>query len=448
MFPDSEQEFYTAEAIEPRFLVVGDADEHPHLERLNHTLDFADDFSVVLVLPYAEPDFYAQLHHHNRLLLPILNLTGGVLPRADYSAEGFSLGVVHTALHSLKRLQQRLRELPEFPISSDRNGLVALAMSYSRETRLDAKWQPRIPEMIDYPLLTGISQPRTVLEELATHDLVSRNSFDRVHLCTTCKSSRLNVREECPECRSSNTSEETLIHHYHCAFQAEEKRFLTDRALICPKCHKELRHYGVDYDKPGTLFACADCGSTSPEPTVGFVCVDCGNHSNGDVIETRQWFNYTISPDGIAAIQNGLLPHSSLESVLEVNRAAYSRRDFYTVLKFYSSVAVRYDRPVSVWALTIKNVDTLKAKIGGRGLSKVFLLVSDVIAQSLRKCDAIAAAGETLFALLPETDPNLTDMLVDRLKQQVSAQIAVDVELDAETFGSDEIGTVLDRLAR
>ncbi len=448
MFSTSEKEFFFAEATEPRFLVVGDADEHPHLERLNHTLDFADDYSAVLVLPYPEPDFYAQLHQHSKLLLPIVNLSGGALPRADYSAESFSLGVVHTAWSSLKRLQQRLHELPEFPISSDRNGLVALAMSYTRETRLDAKWQPRIPEMIDYPLLTGIDHPRAILEELATHDLVSRNPFDRVHVCSSCKSSRLNVREECPECRSSNINEETLIHHYHCAFQAEEKKFLTGRALICPKCNKELRHYGVDYDKPGTLFACADCGSTSPEPTVGFVCVDCGNHANGDVIDTRQWFNYTISPDGIAAIQNGLLPHSSLESVLEVNRAAYSRRDFYTVLRFYSSVASRYERPVSVWALTIKNVDMLKAKIGGRGLSKVFLLVSDIIAQSLRKCDAIAAAGETLFALLPETDPKLTDMLVQRLKQKVSTQISVDVELDAETFGPDQIGTVLDRLTQ
>ena len=100
-----------------------------------------------------------------------------MLPRADYSAEIFSLGVVHTALISLKRLQQRLRELPEFPISADRNGLVSLAMSYTRETRLDAKWQPRIPEMIDYPLLTGIDQPRTVLEELDTHELVSRRSI-------------------------------------------------------------------------------------------------------------------------------------------------------------------------------------------------------------------------------------------------------------------------------
>ena len=98
--------------------------------------------------------------------------------------------------------------------------------------------------------------------------------------------------------------------------------------------------------------------------------------------------------------------------------------------------------------MTIKNVDALKAKIGGRELSKVFLLVSDVIAQSLRKCDAIAATGETLFALLPETDPHLTNMLVERLRQQVSAQIAVDVELIAETFGPDEVGTVLDRLTR
>jgi len=444
----SETELFSVDETEPRLLLVGDADEHPHLDRLNYTFNFEDDFSAVLILPFAEAGFYEQLHRHNKLLLPILNLSGSPVPRADYSAEGFSLGVVYTAMRALSRLQQRIYELPEFPISSDRNGLVALALSYTRETRLDAKWQPQISEMIDYPLLAGISQPRAVLEELAAHDLVSRKPFDRVHICAHCSSSRLNVREECPECQSSNISENNLIHHYQCAFQGEEKKFLEGRTLVCPKCHKELRHYGVDYDKPGTLFVCGDCGSTSPEPEVGFLCVDCGGHGKGDTIETRHWFNYDITADGVSAIQSGLLPHSSLASILEINRASYSRRDFYTVLKFYSSVAARYDRPLAVWALTIKNIDVLKAKIGGRGLSKVFLLVSDVIAQSLRNCDAISATGETLFALLPETDQALTEMLVQRLREQVSAQVTVDVEFDAETFGPDEIGTILDHLAR
>ncbi len=335
MLSRSEIELFSADETKPRLLLVGDADDHPHLERLNYTFTYEDDFSAVLVLPCAEVDFYEKLHRHNKLLLPILNLSGGPLPRADYNAEGFSIGVVYTAMRALKRLQQRIYDLPEFPISSDRNGLVALALSYTRETRVDAKWQPQIPEMIDYPLLSGIDHPRTVLEELAAHELVSKRPFDRVHICAACSSSRLNVREECPECQSSNISEKTLIHHYQCAFQAEEKKFLEGRTLVCPKCHKELRHYGVDYDKPGTLFIRGDCGSTSPEPAVGFLCVDCGRHCKGDVIETRQWFNYDITPDGVSAIQSGLLPHSSLESVLEVNRAAYSRRDFYTVLKFY-----------------------------------------------------------------------------------------------------------------
>lgn len=446
MFANTDNVLYAE--TEPRFLVVGDAGEHPHLDHVDHTRDVEDDFSLVLAFPRAPLTFYDGLYQHNKLLLPILNLTGQTLPRADYSANSFSSGTLHSAMRALETLRQRTDELPAFPISGDRQGLVALALSYTREARISADWRPDTPDLVGYPLLAGVSCPRALLEELTASELLSRRPFDRVHFCASCGSSRLNVREECPECRSSNLSEESLVHHYRCAFQAEETRFLDGRDLVCPKCHKELRHYGVDYDKPGSVFLCGGCGACSPEPTVGFLCLDCGGHTKGDAVETRPWYHYDITPDGVAALQSGILPHSTLESVLEVNRASFSRRDFYTLLKFYYSVADRYERPVSVWALTVKNVGALQSHLGGQGLSKAFLLLSDVIAQSLRKCDAIAAIDETLFALLPETDPGYTDMLLGRLTQQINAQIAVDIELDAETFGPSEIGTVLERLSR
>ena len=36
--------------------------------------------------------------------------------------------------------------------------------------------------------------------------------------------------------------------------------------LICPKCHKKLRHIGVDYDRPAVVYTCNDCENSFTSP--------------------------------------------------------------------------------------------------------------------------------------------------------------------------------------
>ena len=139
-----------------------------------------------------------------------------------------------------------------------------------------------------------------VAEKLARRGLLRKEFFDRYHNCPHCESSRLNVREECPSCRSSHLSEEAIIHHFRCAYQASEDEFRSDRELVCPKCRQHLRHYGSDYDEPGHVFVCSDCDHVGSDVSVGFVCFDCGAHTDGDAMPKRDIYSYHLTD---AAIQ-------------------------------------------------------------------------------------------------------------------------------------------------
>ena len=142
-------------------------------------------------------------------------------------------------------------------------------------------------------------------EALCEHGLVKREFFERFHICPSCDSYRLHVREECSQCRSSNLSEEQYLHHFRCAFQGPEGDFRRGDELICPKCHHELTHFGFDYDRPGTMIMCGSCGHAASEPSVGFVCLDCGVHTDSDVATTRDVFSYQLTDQGISFAEKG-----------------------------------------------------------------------------------------------------------------------------------------------
>ncbi len=152
-----------------------------------------------------------------------------------------------------------------------------------------------------------ISDVHRHAERLAEAGLLARSFFDRLHVCPACRSSRLNVREECPACRGSSIAEEATVHHFACAQMALERAFLSGDGLVCPKCRTRLRHFGIDYEKPGVATVCNGCGHVDGEPAVGFRCVDCGAHHDAQTISLRDWFSYALTPAGEEALARGAL---------------------------------------------------------------------------------------------------------------------------------------------
>ena len=124
--------------------------------------------------------------------------------------------------------------------------------------------------------------------------------IDRVHVCPDCGDSHLLFMECCPKCRSSEITQEQMIHHFRCANVSPESTYNYDGQLVCPKCKRVLRHIGVDYDRPATIYNCT-CGSTFLSPSMKVLCTNCSAEHSPTTLNPVDVWEYRLTTAGINA---------------------------------------------------------------------------------------------------------------------------------------------------
>lgn len=236
------------------------------------------------------------------------------------------------------------------------------------------------------------------------------------------------------------------MHHYRCGFQGVETAFRQRQLLQCPKCQKELRHYGVDYDKPAVVHSCGSCRAMSNEPAIGFVCGDCSKHANADSVATRQWFHYEITPSGIAALQAGVLPQNSVRALLSKSVGICSVGEFSTTAAHVLKIAERFDRPLCACAIHIPDYHELTSRFGVSSLASAFLLLGEIIAQIVRNTDLVCVRQQTIYLLLAETDIANLQVVESRLRQESKDRISVPLNLDIDRCDASEMKDLLRKL--
>ena len=124
---------------------------------------------------------------------------------------------------------------------------------------------------------------------------------ERVHVCPECGHSHLLFIECCPKCGSANIKQESIIHHFRCANVSPESTYDYDGQLRCPKCKRVLRHIGVDYDRPATMYSCGNCTNTFLTASMKVFCSNCREESTpGKLIPVDVW-EYRLTKNGIQA---------------------------------------------------------------------------------------------------------------------------------------------------
>lgn len=118
---------------------------------------------------------------------------------------------------------------------------------------------------------------------------------DTVHLCCGCGSFHLNFRETCPRCKSANLAEERNIHHFRCGHVGCEGEF---HDMRCPKCRRQLKHIGVDYELPSVSFRCLGCHEGFGDPLVACLCIKCGKDFPVENAIKRIIRSYVLTPEG------------------------------------------------------------------------------------------------------------------------------------------------------
>lgn len=125
------------------------------------------------------------------------------------------------------------------------------------------------------------------------------------HLCPKCNHSHLIYTECCPKCGSSDLRIENIIHHFRCANVSPESTYNQGGLLVCPKCHRPLRHIGVDYDRPATIYSCKTCENSFASPLTKATCCYCETTSDVQNLVPRDSVYFEITVEGIRALTQG-----------------------------------------------------------------------------------------------------------------------------------------------
>lgn len=193
----------------------------------------------------------------------------------------------------------------------------ALAFAYTRRTDIRPHYDPNTPRVCAYPALPGHPDLGAALRDLSAAGLLTAEPVDTLPQCPDCGSARTLAREVCVGCGRAILDEMPIVHHYRCGYQGPESDFLEGGGSghICPKCQRELRHFGRDHDRSGILYVCRSCGTHMSEPEPGFACVDCGAQTPGDRMTFRRLEAYRISP--AAGIALSLMRDGQAGSMME-----------------------------------------------------------------------------------------------------------------------------------
>lgn len=127
---------------------------------------------------------------------------------------------------------------------------------------------------------------------------------EKVHVCPNCGHSHLVFVETCPKCGSSNIHEDSIIHHFRCANVSPEPTYEHDGQLVCPKCKRELRHIGVDYDRPANMYYCNECGNSFLQSKMKVICSNCRAETTPDRLKSVEAWEYRLTRQGIEAFCN------------------------------------------------------------------------------------------------------------------------------------------------
>ena len=218
----------------------------------------------------------------------------------------------------LRVMREQLREISspvaDLPLALDDRGLLFLQyLCSSKESGLNEVSpivDAAVPFVYRYPLAEQILKASSaetidVLEDLAEHDLLTRVVVDRLFLCPTCGGCRVPAKELCPECKSPDVGTQDSIHHFQCGYVGPEGRFISNGRAICPKCHDELRHIGVEYNRPGRVLSCHECGHWASEPYLCAWCIDCDEHYSPELLKGTRVSRFRVTRSGLQAALAG-----------------------------------------------------------------------------------------------------------------------------------------------
>lgn len=281
--------------LTPELLRVGEY----QLAKVTHVRAIADLYGKQLDgILVASESVLKEVLLDDRLFLTPLFFIGDTHRQCDGSVADESDPAIKRKLEVLLPAIEAYTDIP-LPADGDRRLLTKLLRYLlTRRTSLHAVNSRQSTIGYCFPLIEDMSieaDPLHIIkhmQEYAAQDYFSTQPVDKINICYDCHGSYLNFSECCTKCNSLDLKSEQLVHHFRCAYVGPQSDFVKDEKLICPKCDHQLKHIGIDYDKPSEIHTCRSCNHSSQETKMKAKCVDCSKENELDQLVTYEINNY------------------------------------------------------------------------------------------------------------------------------------------------------------
>jgi GGDEF domain-containing protein len=244
--------------------------------------------------------------------------------------------------------------------------------------------------------------------------------LDRTRHCRKCGGAHLHFLDVCPRCGGIDIYKSPTLHCFSCGHVAPESAFLSRGAPICPKCHTQLRHIGVDYDRPMAQYACRGCHQIFIESEVMARCLMCDETTRPAELEVREVSSLALTARGRSAVRAGEIhaTFAALDSERYVEPAFFRR-----MLDWMLATRLRHQEfRFTLMLMEFTNAEEMVSELGGMRLYMLLDEFAHQLLALLRTSDLTSRTHETrLWFLLPYTSAKGLVSRMQKLLDEVSA---------------------------
>ncbi len=305
-----------------------------------------------------------------------------------------------------------------------------------------------------YPVLSLLYKENEALAMLQLAQKIAANGWgnaklkDHIHLCKGCHGNYFNFREVCGACNSIDISPQDMIHHFVCAHVAPATDFKKEEELSCPKCDKHLRHIGIDYDKPSTIYHCNSCSHEFQQPKMEALCMDCETINGLDELIQQPILELSITQKGEQLLFNTQSKTITKDNNLSIENKC-TEALFQIILKQEIN-RIKTHNCKSVYAQihlnnpTIKSLNSIAKQAFHNELLQIinsYLLESDIIASESFELYHLLLPNTSFKELerLENIEYNVQKLLTDNIENQPN-QVQIKIH---NITGSDEVGELI-----
>lgn len=310
-------------------------------------------------------------------------------------------------------------------------------LGVNRQRRVSALKSLESTSIYSFPIIDLLfpdiySTYRYVLSEQGRGVLEPEALIDRIRVCSHCNSGHLNYVEVCPDCSSIDIDSQSSLHCFTCGHVGEQHSFQRRGKLECPKCLTQLRHIGVDYDRPLENHVCHSCSSLFVEAATISQCLSCDSKIKVEELVVRKIYQYRLGEVGEYILQHGKsiqAPELSIKGKVEVSF-------FQNLLAWLNKVALRHQEQHLLLGLHLPTIDEYGKQYGDAKLFSLMDQLTRRLSGLFRDTDICCQYKQDVLLVLM---PNTTNASLSVLQQKLSdlGDLVEDEEFELDVFAWD-----------